>query len=115
MKLDASARRCFGRFVRNAENNHQAQSSGLFQSAMVSSYCSYLVRNPIFALPCYRTIVASVNSRGWFGRQELSAVINHPEDRCRPFDDTYDTTLRLAGCIFVFMAVRLLKKRPIHV
>ena len=38
----------------------------------------------------------------------LSAVINHPEDRCRPFDDTYDTTLRLAGCVFVFAAVRTL-------
>eukprot|EP01043_Picozoa_sp_COSAG02_P017445 COSAG02_NODE_791_length_17158_cov_12.377396_11_plen_341_part_00 len=33
------------RFVRNAENNHQAQSSGLFQSAMVACYCSYLVCN----------------------------------------------------------------------
>ena len=33
-------------------------------------------------------------------------MINHPEDRCRPMDDTYDTTLRLTGCIFVFAAVR---------
>jgi hypothetical protein len=46
---------------------------------MVSAYCSYLV---------------------------LSAIINHPETRCRPVDDAYDTTLRLVGCVFVFAAVR---------
>lgn len=65
-------------FVRNAENNHQAQTSGVFQAAMVSAYCSYLV---------------------------LSAIINHPETRCRPVDDAYDATLRLVGCVFVFAAV----------
>ena len=46
---------------------------------MVSAYCSYLV---------------------------LSAIINHPETRCRPVDDAYDATLRLVGCVFVFAAVR---------
>ena len=32
------------RFVRDATNNHQAASSSVFQSSMVSAYCSYLVR-----------------------------------------------------------------------
>jgi len=35
----------------------------------------------------------------------LSAVINHPEERCRPLDEVSDTTMRMLGCVFVFTAV----------
>ena len=65
-------------FVREAPNNHQGKTNGIFQSGMVGAYCSYMV---------------------------LSAVINHPEERCRPLDEVSDTTMRMLGCIFVFTAV----------
>lgn len=64
--------------VREATNG-EGESNGVFQSAMVSSYASY---------------------------QVLSALINHPDDRCHLMDiNDGSTTVKLLGLLFTFIAV----------
>jgi hypothetical protein len=65
-------------FVRDATNGAGA-SNGIFQSGMVSAYASY---------------------------QVLSALINHPEQRCHLMDiNDGSTSVKLIGLFFTFVAV----------
>jgi hypothetical protein len=65
--------------VRSASNNSQAHQHGIFQSACISAYCMYLV---------------------------LSALVNHPDARCRPLSTSDgDVALRMFGVLFTFISV----------
>lgn len=66
------------RFVRDAQNG-AGESNGVFQSGMVSAYAFY---------------------------QVLSALINHPEQRCHLLDiQDGSTPVKLIGLFFTFVAV----------
>lgn len=66
-------------FVRGAKNTPKAHTNGIFQTSVVSAYCSYLV---------------------------LSSLINHPEDRCRPVKgNDADIAVRMFGVLFTFISI----------